>query len=142
MLTGAPALLPDRGETPLAPGMCLGFKAGAGDAHQLINRTDTEVVYLEVGDRSAGDSVRCSPTWTALRTDPGPRVGEHQPPRRNPPGGYGADCRPLSTMTGGKSNSSSGGRRPTLPLTWRWSPTVGAWLGLTMLIRRSSPESV
>ena len=37
--------------------MCAGFKAGIGDGHQLINRTDDDVVFLETGDRSAGDSV-------------------------------------------------------------------------------------
>ncbi len=37
--------------------MCAGFKAGTGDGHQLLNRTSEDVVYLEVGDRSAGDSV-------------------------------------------------------------------------------------
>ena len=57
ILSGHPALITDRGETPLSPGMCAGFKAGTGDAHHLINRTTTEVVYLEIGDRSAGDSV-------------------------------------------------------------------------------------
>ena len=57
VLSGAPVLLTDGGETPLLPGMCAGFKAGTGSAHQLINRTTEEVVYLEVGDRSAGDSV-------------------------------------------------------------------------------------
>ena len=35
--------------------MCAGFKAGSGDAHHLINETDEEVVYLEVGDRTPGD---------------------------------------------------------------------------------------
>lgn len=47
----------DAGETRLAPGMCAGFKAGTGDGHQLVNPTSEEVVYLEVGDRSAGDEV-------------------------------------------------------------------------------------
>ena len=37
--------------------MCAGFKAGTGDAHHIVNRTKKEVVFLEVGDRSAGDSV-------------------------------------------------------------------------------------
>lgn len=56
ILSGHPVLVSDNGETPLSPGMCAGFKAGTGDAHHMINRTDTEVLYLEVGDRSAGDS--------------------------------------------------------------------------------------
>ena len=57
ILSGHPILVTDKGETPLSPGMCAGFKAGTGDAHHLINRTSIEVVYLEVGDRSVGDSV-------------------------------------------------------------------------------------
>ena len=54
VLEGAPVLVTDAGETPLSPGMCAGFPAGGG-AHQLINRTAVDVVYLEVGDRTAGD---------------------------------------------------------------------------------------
>ncbi len=57
ILRGHPVLVTDAGETPLSPGMCAGFKAGTGNAHQLLNRTDEEVHYLEVGDRSTGDSV-------------------------------------------------------------------------------------
>jgi uncharacterized cupin superfamily protein len=34
--------------------MCAGFPAG-GQAHQLVNRTAADVVYLEIGDRTAGD---------------------------------------------------------------------------------------
>ncbi len=57
ILQGEPTLITDAGETPLAPGMCAGFKAGAGDAHHLVNRTASDVLYLEVGDRTAGDRV-------------------------------------------------------------------------------------
>jgi len=57
ILAGRPLLLTDHGETPLAPGMCAGFKAGSGHGHHLINPTDEDVVYLEVGDRTPGDSV-------------------------------------------------------------------------------------
>lgn len=56
VLQGSPVLVTDAGETALCPGMCAGFKAGSGDAHQLVNRSAEEVLYLEVGDRSAGDS--------------------------------------------------------------------------------------
>jgi len=55
ILQGRPVLVTDAGETPLSPGRCAGFKADTGDGHQLLNRTDEDVVYLEVGDRSAGD---------------------------------------------------------------------------------------
>ncbi len=32
-----------------------GFKVGSGNAHQLLNRSDEEVHYLEIGDRIAGN---------------------------------------------------------------------------------------
>lgn len=57
ILQGCPTLITDEGETQLSPGMCAGFKAGTGNAHQLLNRSSEEVIYLEVGDRSTGDSV-------------------------------------------------------------------------------------
>ena len=56
ILEGNPVLITDRGETALKPGMCAGFKAGTGDGHHLVNRTKIDVVYLEIGDRTAGDS--------------------------------------------------------------------------------------
>lgn len=55
VLKGRPTLVTDEGETQLAPGMCAGFKAGTGNAHCIFNRTDEEVVFLEVGDRTEGD---------------------------------------------------------------------------------------
>ena len=55
VLQGHPTLHTDAGTTPLAPGMCAGFKAGSGDGHRLVNDTAQPVLYLEVGDRLAGD---------------------------------------------------------------------------------------
>ena len=55
ILQGHPTLMTDAGATPLAPGMCAGFKAGSGDGHQLINQSSEDVLYLEVGDRTPGD---------------------------------------------------------------------------------------
>jgi uncharacterized cupin superfamily protein len=57
VLEGEATLITNAGETPMKGGMCAGFKAGTGDAHHLVNRTKKDVVFLEVGDRSAGDSV-------------------------------------------------------------------------------------
>ena len=57
ILQGNPVLITDAGETQLSAGMCAGFKFGTGNAHQLLNRSGEEVIYLEVGDRSAGDTV-------------------------------------------------------------------------------------
>lgn len=56
VLEGAPTLITDRGAKRLSPGMCAGFKAGTGDAHHLVNEGDNDVVYLEIGDRTPGDS--------------------------------------------------------------------------------------
>lgn len=56
VLEGEPTLITDAGETALRPGMCAGFKAGTGDGHHLVNRTDRDVIYLEIGDRTAGDA--------------------------------------------------------------------------------------
>lgn len=55
VLQGRPTLHTDEGLSQLSPGMCAGFKAGTGNGHRLINQTDEDVVYLEIGDRSAGD---------------------------------------------------------------------------------------
>ncbi|WGS87891.1 cupin domain-containing protein [Methylomonas sp. UP202] len=57
ILSGEASLVTDQGETRLCAGMCAGFPAGDGDAHHLLNRTDADVVYLEIGDRAPGDTV-------------------------------------------------------------------------------------
>lgn len=55
ILEGEPTLHLNHGPVQLAPGMCAGFKAGNGQAHNLENCTNTDVWYLEVGDRTSGD---------------------------------------------------------------------------------------
>ena len=57
ILEGTPTLVTESGEFQLKPGMCAGFKAGEGGGHQLANRSNDVVVYVEIGDRTAGDSV-------------------------------------------------------------------------------------
>ncbi|WGS84046.1 cupin domain-containing protein [Methylomonas sp. UP202] len=57
VLHGTPTLYTDEGATPLSPGMCAGFKAGSGNGHQLVNESEADVLYLEIGDRSGGDQV-------------------------------------------------------------------------------------
>ncbi|WP_119305028.1 cupin domain-containing protein [Dongia deserti] len=54
VLQGEPTLVTEAEEIQLAPGMCAGFPA-QGIAHQLINRTQQDVVILEIGDRTRGD---------------------------------------------------------------------------------------
>jgi uncharacterized cupin superfamily protein len=56
MLEGVLTLLTADGEQELTPGMCFGFPAG-GTAHHLVNRSATDATYLEIGDRSADDTV-------------------------------------------------------------------------------------
>ena len=56
ILEGTPTLITDAGATELSPGMCAGFKAGTGDAHHLVNRSNKDVLYLEVGDRTPGET--------------------------------------------------------------------------------------
>jgi uncharacterized cupin superfamily protein len=54
VLEGEPTLVTGAAEVQLRPGMCAGFTPD-GAAHHLENRTDHDVVVLEVGDRVAGD---------------------------------------------------------------------------------------
>ncbi len=78
IVSGTPTLVTDAGRVKLTPGMCAGFPAGDGDGHCLINETGAEVVYLEVGDRTPGDSVVypdedlaavAASSWTFTRKD-------------------------------------------------------------------------
>jgi uncharacterized cupin superfamily protein len=55
ILSGTAILHTDEGRMTLSPGMCAGFKAGTGNAHRLLNETQGDVVYIEVGDRTHGD---------------------------------------------------------------------------------------
>jgi len=44
-------------EFELEAGDCVGFPAGTGTAHHLVNRSGSAAAFLEVGDRTTGDSV-------------------------------------------------------------------------------------
>jgi uncharacterized cupin superfamily protein len=54
VLSGEVVLAHDQGEIVLTAGMCAGFPHG-GTAHHLINRSQAEAVYLEIGDRQPDD---------------------------------------------------------------------------------------
>jgi uncharacterized cupin superfamily protein len=56
VVEGHPVLVTNDGEEWLSPGMCVGFPHGTGNAHHLINRTNADVVIIEVGDRTPGDA--------------------------------------------------------------------------------------
>lgn len=57
VLAGRPTLMMGEAEYQLEPGQCMGFKAGTGIAHQVVNRTDAMVQLLEIGDRTPHDTV-------------------------------------------------------------------------------------
>jgi uncharacterized cupin superfamily protein len=52
MLAGEVVLCENGGEVVLRPGDAAGFKAGVADGHCLINRSDRDAVYLEIGTRA------------------------------------------------------------------------------------------
>lgn len=54
VLEGDAVLATPSGETPLSAGMCAGFPA-RGEAHHILNRSDRDLVILEIGDRKDGD---------------------------------------------------------------------------------------
>src|SRR5262245_40100969 len=57
MLEGELILCENDGETVLKTGDAAGFKAGSGIAHCLVNRTDRDAIYLEVGTRAESERV-------------------------------------------------------------------------------------
>ena len=54
VLEGEAVLATPAGETRLSPGMCAGFPVW-GEAHHFLNRSDRDLVILEIGDRPAGN---------------------------------------------------------------------------------------
>ncbi len=57
VLEGELVLHENDGETVLKPGAAAGWRANGGVGHCLINRTDRDAVYLEVGTRSKSERV-------------------------------------------------------------------------------------
>lgn len=57
ILQGNPTLITDDGKSKLSPGMCIGFPASGDNAHNLVNETSEDVLYLEIGDRTPDDEV-------------------------------------------------------------------------------------
>ena len=79
IVAGTPVLIIDREEFPLKPGDCCGFKAGTGKAHQLVNRSDSLVTYLEMGNRAPGEQVNYPNDDLQIATAPdGARFWAHK----------------------------------------------------------------
>jgi uncharacterized cupin superfamily protein len=55
VLEGEITLIEDQGETLLHVGEAAGFKAGVPNGHHLINKSDRDAVYLEMGTRAERD---------------------------------------------------------------------------------------
>jgi uncharacterized cupin superfamily protein len=52
MLAGEVVLCEDGGEVLLRPGDAAGFKAGVANGHCLINKSNRDALYLEIGTRA------------------------------------------------------------------------------------------
>jgi uncharacterized cupin superfamily protein len=70
VMEGRPTLITDAGSEALAPGMAVGFPAGTGDAHHLVNDTGEDVLFLVVGTKATGHDVVTYPD-DDLRAVPG-----------------------------------------------------------------------
>jgi uncharacterized cupin superfamily protein len=55
VLEGEITLIEDGGETALRPGDAAGFKAGVSNGHHLINKTQRDALYLEIGTRAKSE---------------------------------------------------------------------------------------
>lgn len=71
VLEGTPTLITNAGEQTLAPGLCVGFPCGTGDAHHLVNRTEADAIFLVVGTRAPDRDAVDYPD-VDLKIEPGP----------------------------------------------------------------------
>lgn len=55
ILEGEATLVENAGEVMLRAGECAGFKASDPNGHCLVNRSASDVLYIEVGTRAARD---------------------------------------------------------------------------------------
>ena len=78
LLSGELVLVTDAGEQLLTAGMAAGFPAGKADGHCLVNRSATDAVYLEVGDRHAEDEARYPDVDLDRRNTPAGRTFCHK----------------------------------------------------------------
>ncbi len=69
VLEGEVVLVTDEGETMLMPGMIAGFRAGSGNGHHLVNRSDRPARVLEVGTRTVEEVAHYSDIDMMVRED-------------------------------------------------------------------------
>jgi uncharacterized cupin superfamily protein len=87
VLEGEIVLVEDHGETVLKAGDAAGWKANSGIGHCLINRTERDAIYVEVGSRVACETavypdidMRAESDKTGMRYLH--KTGEPYPPRK------------------------------------------------------------
>jgi uncharacterized cupin superfamily protein len=79
IVSGTAVLILDTAEFTMQPGDCCGFKAGTGQAHQLVNRSGGLVTYLEIGNRAPDDQAEYPNDDLKLATAPdGRRFAVHK----------------------------------------------------------------
>lgn len=79
VLDGELVLVDDDGEHVISAGMCVGWKAGAGNGHHLINRSEGQATLLEIGTRSRDDRVHYSEAdMHLIKEDGGPWRMRHK----------------------------------------------------------------
>ena len=61
ILEGEGVLVTDDGEEILRPGDCAGFPAGVANGHHIQNRSDRELVLLEIGSRRRDEDAGAYP---------------------------------------------------------------------------------
>ena len=55
VISGELMLMEEGGETLLRAGDAAGFKAGVANGHQLVNRSESDALCLEIGTRAANE---------------------------------------------------------------------------------------
>jgi len=67
IISGQAVLVEDAGEFALKAGDAAAFPAGAANGHHLVNRSSSDVVYLEVGTRAKTEVVEYTDPAIDLR---------------------------------------------------------------------------
>ncbi len=74
MLDGELVLRTDDGEEPFRPGMVVGVRAGDGNGHQFLNRSDRSATFLVISNRHPDDGVTYADVDLAVRKADGKLV--------------------------------------------------------------------
>lgn len=71
VLEGEATLITDAGEQVLGPGMAAGFPAGTEDGHHLVNNSQADVLYLEIGSRHPAEQAHYPDVDLHMRREDG-----------------------------------------------------------------------